>query len=86
MTEIHYGICNFCDSTCGLEIELDGKNILSIRGDRQDPFSRGHICPKGLAHKDLYAGQGVWGDEDREETLSRFPENGRAEHGSSRHS
>ena len=54
MTEVHYGICNFCDSTCGLEIQLDGKNILSIRGDRQDPFSRGHLCPKGPAHKDLY--------------------------------
>ena len=28
--------------------------ILSIKGDKKDPFSRGHICPKALALKDVY--------------------------------
>ncbi len=54
MSKTHYGICNFCDSICGLQIEHDGKNIISIRGDRQNQFSRGHICPKGIAQQDLY--------------------------------
>ena len=54
MPKIHYGMCNLCDSICGLEIEYEGSQVVSIRGDKQDPFSRGHICPKGLSHKKVY--------------------------------
>ncbi|ABW66883.1 molybdopterin-dependent oxidoreductase [Desulfosudis oleivorans] len=54
MQKTHYAVCNICESTCGLEIVTDGKNIISIKGDRQNPFSRGHICPKAQAHKDIY--------------------------------
>jgi anaerobic selenocysteine-containing dehydrogenase len=39
---------------CGLEIEHDGERVLAIRGDREDPFSRGHLCPKALALKDVH--------------------------------
>jgi anaerobic selenocysteine-containing dehydrogenase len=39
---------------CGLEIEVEGDHILSIRGDEKDVFSRGHICPKAVALKDLH--------------------------------
>lgn len=53
MAKLHHGICNFCDATCGLAIEHEGRHILSIRGDVKDPFSRGHICPKAAALKDL---------------------------------
>lgn len=54
MSEIHYRTCNLCEAVCGIEIEhADGK-ILSIKGDKNDPFSRGHICPKALALKDVY--------------------------------
>jgi len=55
MSNVHYGICDFCDSMCGLEIELEGGKIKSIRGDKQHRFSRGHICPKGIAQQDLHA-------------------------------
>ena len=51
----HYGFCNFCDAICGLEIEHDGPRILSIRGDQLDPFSRGYVCPKGIAQQDIHA-------------------------------
>lgn len=54
MSKTHYGICNFCDSICGLEIEHEGNEIIAVRGDKQDPFSRGHVCPKGIAQQDLY--------------------------------
>ena len=50
----HFVVCNFCDATCGLEVIHDGKKIISIKGDRENPFSRGHCCPKAQAHKDLY--------------------------------
>ena len=50
----HYRTCNLCEAMCGLEIEVDGTEIASIRGDDQDVFSRGHICPKATALQDLY--------------------------------
>lgn len=51
----HYRTCNLCEAMCGLEIELDGEEIQAIRGDTEDPFSRGHICPKALALEDIHA-------------------------------
>ena len=45
--------CNLCEASCGLTIEVDGPTVLSIRGDDQDPFSRGYVCPKGIALQDL---------------------------------
>lgn len=39
---------------CGVEIRHRGSEIVSIRGDDADPFSRGHICPKALALKDVH--------------------------------
>jgi len=42
-----------CEALCGLEVDHDGRKVLKIRGDEQDPFSRGHICPKGVALADL---------------------------------
>ena len=54
MSETHYRSCNLCEAICGIEIKHDGGKILSIAGDKSDPFSRGHICPKALALKDVY--------------------------------
>lgn len=50
----HFRSCNLCEAICGIEITHDGGKILSIVGDKLDPFSRGHICPKALALKDIY--------------------------------
>src|SRR3954462_15232539 len=49
-----YRTCPLCEATCGLEITLDGDRITAIRGDREDVFSHGFICPKGVAIKDLH--------------------------------
>ncbi len=49
-----YRTCPLCEATCGLEIELDGERITAIRGDRQDAFSHGFICPKGSALRALH--------------------------------
>ena len=46
--------CNLCEAICGLEIKVEGTQIISIRGDHADPFSRGHICPKAVALKDIH--------------------------------
>ncbi len=50
----HYRTCNLCEAICGLEIEYEGNKVISIKGDKQDTFSEGHICPKALALKDIY--------------------------------
>ncbi|WP_426756915.1 molybdopterin oxidoreductase family protein [Myxococcus sp. Y35] len=52
--QVHFRTCNLCEAMCGLRIELDAGRITSIRGDAEDPFSRGHLCPKALALQDLH--------------------------------
>ncbi len=54
-TQTHYRICPLCEATCGLEIKTEGRNVTSIRGDAEDVFSAGYICPKGVALKELDA-------------------------------
>ena len=50
----HFRTCNLCEAMCGLEVKVDGEQILSIKGDKEDPFSHGHICPKATALADIY--------------------------------
>jgi anaerobic selenocysteine-containing dehydrogenase len=47
-------VCPFCEATCGLAVEVEGESILAVRGDKNDPFSRGYICPKAYGLKELY--------------------------------
>ena len=54
MTERHFRSCSLCEAMCGIVIETEGGHITSIRGDTEDTFSRGHICPKAVALKDLH--------------------------------
>lgn len=55
---LHHRACHLCEAICGLNIEVshapDGRaSISAIKGDPQDPFSRGHICPKAVALQDI---------------------------------
>ncbi|MGB5324542.1 MAG: molybdopterin-dependent oxidoreductase [Pseudomonadales bacterium] len=52
--QTHYRACHLCEAICGIEIKTDGEKIVSIKGDPQDPFSRGHICPKAVAIADIH--------------------------------
>ena len=47
--------CPLCEAICGLELQYEGEALVAIRGDAADPFSRGHVCPKGNAILDLEA-------------------------------
>ncbi|MER7719128.1 molybdopterin oxidoreductase family protein [Streptomyces flaveolus] len=42
-------ICPLCEATCGLTLSIDGTTVTAARGDRDDVFSRGFICPKGAS-------------------------------------
>jgi anaerobic selenocysteine-containing dehydrogenase len=50
----HIHTCPLCEATCGLRIETDNGHIESIRGDDEDVFSRGFICPKAHGLKALH--------------------------------
>ena len=50
----HYRACHLCEAICGLVIETSGDDIVSIKGDPDDPLSRGHICPKAVALRDIH--------------------------------
>jgi anaerobic selenocysteine-containing dehydrogenase len=48
-------ICTLCEATCGISVTVDAQEkITSIRGDDEDPFSRGYICPKAYGLKGLH--------------------------------
>ena len=46
--------CPLCEATCGLAVTVEGGRIGSVRGDKDDPFSQGFICPKGASLKALH--------------------------------
>jgi anaerobic selenocysteine-containing dehydrogenase len=50
----HIHTCPLCEATCGLRIETSGGSIVSIRGDEDDVFSRGFLCPKAHGLKALH--------------------------------
>ena len=54
MNEPHFRTCSLCEAMCGLVIETEDGRVTTIRGDEKDAFSRGHICPKAVALKDLH--------------------------------
>src|ERR1700752_1207000 len=50
----HYRACNLCEAICGIEIKVEADQRLTIRGDKDDPLSRGYICPKAVALQDIH--------------------------------
>jgi anaerobic selenocysteine-containing dehydrogenase len=51
LTGLH--TCMLCEAVCGLTVQMEGASMRDVRGDRDDPFSRGHICPKAAAIVDV---------------------------------
>lgn len=52
--KVVYRTCPLCEATCGLEITVKDGVVSRIRGDRDDVFSKGFICPKGSTLKQLH--------------------------------
>ena len=47
-------ICPLCEATCGMVLTIDDNDrVSSARGDRDDVFSHGFICPKGASFAEL---------------------------------
>ena len=51
---IAYRTCPLCEATCGLAIDVADGRVERIRGDADDVFSRGFLCPKGVSLKPLH--------------------------------
>src|SRR5262245_26038915 len=54
-TETRYHQCTICEAACGLEFEVSGRDVIGVRGDAEDAFSHGFVCPKGAALRELDA-------------------------------
>lgn len=54
--EVHHRLCPFCDQHCGTEVTIDRSSgeVLDVRGDKEDPLSKGFVCPKVYALKDYH--------------------------------
>ncbi len=52
---VHHRTCPLCEAGCGLELTVRNDTVVRIRGDRDNAFSRGFICPKGSALHHLHA-------------------------------
>src|SRR5918995_3452147 len=53
-TRTAFRTCPLCEAGCGLEITVVDDRVTRIRGDRDDVFSHGFICPKGSTLKHLH--------------------------------
>ena len=70
MASTHFHTCTLCEATCGIAVTVEGDRVVDIRGDEDDPFSRGYICPKAAALQDVYY------DKDRLKHPVRRTQNG----------
>jgi anaerobic selenocysteine-containing dehydrogenase len=52
-TSTHFRTCNLCEAMCGMKLTVEDGRITDVRGDPDDVFSRGHICPKGPAMREV---------------------------------
>ena len=41
--------CPLCEAMCGLQGQVDGGRVTDIRGNPDDVWSQGHLCPKGTS-------------------------------------
>src|SRR5579859_8056631 len=53
MSQTVYRTCNVCEAMCGLAMTVEDGRITGVRADKEDVFSRGHICPKGPAMREV---------------------------------
>ena len=48
------GTCTLCEAACGIVVDVEEGRILGVRGDPDDPMSRGYVCPKVVGMQDLH--------------------------------
>jgi formate dehydrogenase major subunit len=51
-------VCPYCAVGCGQRVYVKEGRVTQIEGDPDSPISRGRLCPKGSASKELVTGPG----------------------------
>jgi len=46
-------VCPYCAVGCGQRVYVKDEKVIQIEGDPDSPISRGRLCPKGSASKNL---------------------------------
>lgn len=46
-------VCGICNASCGINVYVKNNEIIKIKGQDDHPISRGCLCPKGKALKEL---------------------------------
>ena len=46
-------VCPYCAVGCGQKVYVKDEQVIQIEGDPDSPISRGRLCPKGSASKNL---------------------------------
>lgn len=54
MSTLRHTTCPLCEAMCGLRVRVEDNRVTEVRGDPDDPLSRGHLCPKAAALPDLH--------------------------------
>ena len=49
-------VCPYCAVGCGQQVYVKDDKVVQIEGDPHSPISRGRLCPKGSASKQLVTG------------------------------
>jgi formate dehydrogenase major subunit len=49
-------VCPYCAVGCGQRVYVKDEQVIQIEGDPDSPISRGRLCPKGAASKQLVTG------------------------------
>jgi anaerobic selenocysteine-containing dehydrogenase len=47
--QVHFRTCPLCEAMCGLRLTVRDGRVTHVRGDDEDVWSRGYLCPKGAA-------------------------------------
>ncbi len=55
--ERHISYCRNCCAQCGIEVVKENGVLTSMKGDKNNPFSRGYFCVKGLSSIDMHNGE-----------------------------
>jgi anaerobic selenocysteine-containing dehydrogenase len=50
----HVATCTLCEAACGVVVETEGGRAVGVRGDDDDPQSRGYVCPKAVGLLELH--------------------------------
>ena len=53
---VAHSVCPFCAVGCAQKVYVKDSQVVQIEGDPDSPISRGRLCPKGSASKQLVTG------------------------------